>query len=283
MPAQPRATGPRKVAPRNTASGRTGEGRVAKKAQPAPAEPGGVRAVTRALDLLLELSKWDRPAGLSELARRVDLHPSTAMRLLDSLKSRRLVHQTADRSYVLGTATFELGSAFLRSVSVWSQANQLADQLADVTGETASVGVLDGAQVLYISIARGQQDLGVATAPGTRHPAYCTSLGKAIMADLPSDAVHDILRADPPARMTPNTLVNVMEIQRDLALIRRRGYSVDDEERTPGVVCIGAAIRDHKGDPVGALSISGPAGRMRERGVDALGRMVSQSAAAFLS
>lgn len=247
------------------------------------AEPGSVRAVTRALDLLIELSKWDRPAGLSELARRVELHPSTAMRLLDSLKSRRFVHQTADRSYVPGAALFELGSAFLRNVSIWSQAGQLADQLAERTGESASVGVLDSSQVLYIAIARGQQSLGMATAPGTRHPAYCTALGKAILADMPGDAVLRVLHADPPVRMTPNTLVNPVELQRDLAQIRRRGYSVDDEERTPGLVCIGAAIRDHMGDPVGALSISGPAERMRERGVDVLGRIVSESAAAFLS
>lgn len=246
-------------------------------------EQRGVRAVTRALDLLVELSRWDRPAGLTELARRVDLHPSTAMRLLESLKVRRFVRQTADRSYVLGATNFELGSAFLRNVSIWSQADQIADQLAGVTGESASVGVLDLGQVLYIAIARSQQDLGLASAPGTRHPAYCTSLGKAIMADLSGAAVLEILHKEPLVRLTPNTRVNIAELQRDLATIRRRGYAVDDEERTPGVICIGAAVRDHKGDPVGALSISGAAGRMRGRGIDALGDMVKASAGAFLS
>lgn len=243
----------------------------------------GVRAVARALDLLVELSKWDRPATLTELSRRVDLHPTTALRLLDSLRSRGFVHQSANRAYVLGAQNFELGSAYLRSVSVWSQANQLADELAAASGETASVGVLDAGQILYIAIARGQQDMGIASAPGTRHPAYCTSLGKAILADLPGNQVLEILRKDPPSRLTPSTLATIPALQRDLALTRRRGFSIDNEERTPGVLCIGAAIRDHKNDPVGALSISGPADRMRDHGVDKLGEIVSKTASSYLS
>lgn len=242
-----------------------------------------VRAVTRALDLLIELSTWDRPATLTELSRRVDLHPTTVLRLLDSLRSRGFVHQSADRAYVLGAQNFELGSAYLRNVSVWSLANQLADELSAATGETASVGVLDSGQILYIAIARGQQDLGIASAPGTRHPAYCTSLGKAILADLPGEQVLDILRKDPPTRLTPATLASIPALQRDLALTRRRGFSIDNEERTPGVLCIGAALRDHKGDPVGALSISGPAGRMREHGIERLGEIVSKTASAYLT
>lgn len=247
----------------------------------AAASQHGVRAVTRALDLLIELSTWERPVGLTELARRVDLHPTTALRLLESLRSRGFVRQTADRSYVLGSQTFEVGSAFLRNVSIWSQANQLADKLAEATGETASVGVLDGGQILYIAIAKGQQDMGIASAAGTRHPAYCTSLGKAIMAELPAEEVAEILRNDPPRRLTPKTLVEMDAIRRELATIHKRGFAVDNEERTPGVVCIGAAIRDHTGSPVGALSISGPAARMRANGTSELGHVVAAAAGAF--
>jgi DNA-binding IclR family transcriptional regulator len=244
-------------------------------------ESGTVRAVTRSLDLLIELSKWDRPARLSELARGVKLHPSTALRLLESLRSRGFVAQTVDRSYVLGSRTFEIGTAFLSSVSIWSQANQLADQLAARTGETASVGVLDDGQILYIAIARGQQDMGIASAPGTRHPLYCTSLGKAIMAELPLAEVSKLLEADPPKRLTANTIVDMNSMRRELGEIRTSGFAVDNEERTPGVICIGAAIHDHRGRAVGALSISGPAVRMTESGIARLGGMVVSAAGDF--
>ncbi|HEY0247267.1 MAG TPA: IclR family transcriptional regulator [Gryllotalpicola sp.] len=238
----------------------------------------GVRSVLRALDLLIELTKWDRPARLSEVAKGVGLHPTTALRLLESLRSRGFVAQTPDHSYTLGSRTFDVGTAFMRNVSIWSQANSLADRLAEMTRETASVGVLDEGQILYIAIARGQKDMGIASAPGTRHPLYCTSLGKAIMAELSTAEVNRLLDADPPQRLTPNTIVDAAEMRRELGEVRAIGYAVDNEERTPGVVCIGAVIRDHRGEPVGALSISGSASRMRETGVDALGRLVVQAA-----
>ncbi|HEY0693790.1 MAG TPA: IclR family transcriptional regulator [Kribbella sp.] len=244
-------------------------------------EQYGVRSVARALDLLLELSACDRPIGLSELARRAKLHPTTALRLLETLRSRGFVHQGADRSYVLGSRTFEVGSAFLRNVSIWSQANQLAEQLAAVTDETASVGVLDEGQILYIAIARGQGDVGIASAPGTRHPLYCTSLGKAILAALPIDFADYLLEDTPLVRMSSKTIVDIDVFHAELISIRKRGYAVDDEERTPGVVCVGAAVHDHLRQPVGAISISGPAFRMREHGIERLGRAVMATANSF--
>jgi len=246
-------------------------------------EQGGVRSVTRALDLLLELAKWDRPVRLSELARGVGLHPTTVLRLLESMRSRGFVTQSPDRSYTLGSKAFEVGNAFLNNVTIWSQAGQLVERLAEITQETASVGVLDEGQILYIAISRGQKDMGIASAPGTRHPLYCTALGKAIMAELSTAEVNRLLEADPPQRLTPNTITDPAEMRRELGSVRARGYAVDDEERTPGVTCIGAVIRDHRGEPVGALSISGTTARMREAGVDALGRIVAQTADGFSS
>jgi IclR family acetate operon transcriptional repressor len=240
-----------------------------------------VRSVARALDLLLELSQCEHPVGLTELARRTDLHPTTALRLLETLRSRGFAQRSEDRSYAVGSKAFELGSAYLRNVSIWSKANQVAEQLAAITKETASVGVLDGGQVLYISIARGRKDVGMASAPGVRHPVYCTSLGKAILADLPVDEADRLLRLHPLERLSEKTVVDVDLIHRELVAIRRRGYSVDDEERTPGVVCVGAAVHDHRGKPIGAVSISGPAARMREKQLSRLGRPVLAAAHHF--
>jgi IclR family acetate operon transcriptional repressor len=186
-----------------------------------------------------------------------------------------------DRTYVLGSRTFEVGTAFLRNVSIWSQANQLAEQLAAVTDETASVGVLDEGQILYIAIARGQGDVGIASAPGTRHPLYCTSLGKAILAALPLDFADHLLEGAPLVRMSSKTIVDLDAFHAELVSIRKRGYAVDDEERTPGVVCVGAAVYDHLRQPVGAISISGPAFRMREHGIGRLGRAAIATANSF--
>lgn len=240
-----------------------------------------VRAVARSLDLLLELSVCERPIGLTNLARRTRLHPTTALRLLESLRSRGFAQQTADGSYVLGSKTFEVGNAFLRNVSIWSQAAQLADRLAMTTGETASVGILDGGQILYIAIARGQLDVGIASAPGTRHPVYCTALGKAILSHLTQEVSAEIIRQHPMERLSAKTIVDANQLKRDLTLTRRRSYAVDNEERTPGVICIGAPVLDHLRVPVGAISISGPAFRMKEKGVAKLGAAVMATAHLF--
>jgi len=145
-----------------------------------------VRSVVRALDILIVLSTQNGPVSLADLAKETSLNPSTAFRLLESMRSRGFVRQAdSGRGYQLDSRVVDLGSAFLRSVSIWDYARELADQLAEDVSETASVGVLDQGKVLYIAIARGQRELGIQSQSGTRHPAYCTALGKVFLADLP--------------------------------------------------------------------------------------------------
>jgi IclR family acetate operon transcriptional repressor len=104
-------------------------------------------------------------------------------------------------------------------------------------------------------------------------------LGKAMLSELAWPEVEAILAAHPPVRLTARTLVEPDALGADLASIRGRGYAVDDEERTPGVICIGAPIRDHSGGAVAAISISGPSFRIHERGVDEMAQLVIGAAA----
>ena len=228
----------------------------------------------------MALSTHHGPAGLADLAERTGLNPSTAFRLLESMRTRGFVEQAGGGGgYQLGSTVVYLGSAFLRSVSIWDYARDLADQLAEDVSETASVGVLDRSQVLYIAIARGQRDLGIQSQSGTRHPAYCTALGKALMADLTWDEAEQILDSEPMIRLTPTTIVEKAAMQAELAAVAARGYAVDDEERNAHVVCVAAPITDHTGRSVAAISVSGPAFRMREHGVDNIARRVTARAA----
>jgi DNA-binding IclR family transcriptional regulator len=239
-----------------------------------------VRSVTRALDLLIVLSNQNGPMGLAGLADHTGLNPSTAFRLLESMRTRGFVRQAGGgNGYQLDSMVVDLGSAFLRSVSIWDYARDLADQLAEDLSETASVGVLDRSQVLYIAIARGQRELGIQSQSGTRHSAYCTALGKALMADLTWDETEEILDSEPMVRLTPTTIVDKAAMRAELAAVAARGYAVDDEERNAHVVCIAAPITDHTGRSVAALSVSGPAFRMHEHGIDDVARRVTMRAA----
>ncbi|MFG1710371.1 IclR family transcriptional regulator [Nonomuraea sp. M3C6] len=238
-----------------------------------------VRSVVRALDILLVLSTQKGPVSLADLAKATGLNSSTAFRLLESLRTRGFVRQADGGSgYQLDSRVVDLGTAFLRSVSIWDYARDLADQLAESVSETANVGVLDQGQVLYIAISRGQRELGIQSQAGTRHPAYCTALGKVFLADLPWDEAEAILDAEPMARLTPTTIVDKAAMRKELETIRSRGYSVDDEERNAHVVCIAAPITDHTGQAVAAVSISGPAFRIREHGIEDLARRLTERA-----
>lgn len=226
------------------------------------------------------LATQNGPVALADLARATGLNQSTSFRLLESMRSRGFVRQhSGGNGYQLGSVVVDLGSAFLRSVSIWDHARDAAEQLAEEIAETASVGVLDRSQVLYIAIARGQRELGIQSQSGTRHPAYCTALGKMLMADLTWDEAERILDSEPMLRHTPTTIVDKPAMRAELENVRARGYSVDDEERNAHVVCIAAPVTDHTGRTVAAVSVSGPSFRMREHGVANVADRVTACAA----
>lgn len=215
-----------------------------------------IRAVVRALDVLVAVGELGR-SDLSTLAREVGLHPTTTLRMLESLRSRDLVrHRTG--KYEIGPGAFEIGCRFLDGMSFVAEAQVLLDELADEVNETSSLGILEGGDVLYLAIAHGRSELGIQSLPGGRHPAYCTALGKAMLSELPPDEVRRVLDETPPVALTPATIVDLHEMSAELAQCAERGYAVDAEERVPGVVCVAAPIRDQSGAVIAAVSVSGP-------------------------
>jgi IclR family acetate operon transcriptional repressor len=215
-----------------------------------------IRSVLRALDVLAAVSEHGA-ADLSTLAAAVDLHPSTTLRMLESLRGRDMVRQRRGL-WEIGARAFEIGSTFLSRVSLAGEAQLLVEDLAERVSETASFGILDNGEVLYLAIAHGQWELGIQALPGGRHPAHCTALGKAMLAHLPWEHVEQLLHDHPPVPRTPATLVEPDDIRRELGRVLRRGYAVDAEERLLGVVCVAAPIRDSTGQVVAAISVSGP-------------------------
>ena len=237
-----------------------------------------IRAVMRAIDLLNSVAESPGPTDLSDLARQTGLPASTAFRYLESMRQRGFIRQTQSGNYKLGARLFELGSTFTRGVSLWEHAHEIARDLAARAKETASVGILDDGRILYIAIANAQRELGIQSSPGTRHPAHCTALGKAILASMPWPAVEALLDRHPPERLTRKTITERGALRRELEVTAKRGYSVDDEERAPGVICIGAGIRDFSGAIAGAISISGPKFRLAARKLESYAALVRASA-----
>jgi DNA-binding IclR family transcriptional regulator len=240
-----------------------------------------IRAVDRSLTLLVLLA--GAPAGMesSALARAAQLHVSTVFRILQTLKLRNFVIEVPGGLYKIGPRAFEVGTSFLRNTSLQSEGQQIVERLAAETGETASMGILDSDEVLYLAIAHGQRELGIQSNVGTRHPLYCTALGKVLMAGLSWPEARKLLSRIGRIQMTENTIVDVDRLGEELGKVAAQGYALDAEERILGVRAVAAPVRDHAGRVVAAISAAGHAFRIAGDNLEHLISRVPKLAAEY--
>jgi IclR family acetate operon transcriptional repressor len=224
-----------------------------------------VRAIDRALTVLVLLAGTPTGMDASALARGAQLHVSTVFRILQALKLRNLLSSRWPAAQA-GPKAFEVGSSFLRSTSLQSEGQTIVERLSAETGETASLGILDSDEVFYLAIAHAQRELGIQSNVGTRHPVYCTALGKVLVADLDWPEAKALLSRIERKRMTINTIVNIGRLREELLKVGSQGYALDAEERTIGVRAVGAPVRDHSGRVVAAICAAGPAFRIAGAG-----------------
>ena len=164
--------------------------------------------------------------------------------------------------YRLGYKLFELGSRAIAHVDLRTHALPFLHQLAEDTEETAHISVLDQGEMLSIINVEGPWSLRLRSGVGRRTPVHCTSSGKAMAASLSERALTSLLQTQTFHRFTPRTIVTKAQFKLALKGVRDAGYAVDDEELEEGLRCIGTAIRDHTGQAVGTISISGPVFRV---------------------
>ena len=240
-----------------------------------------VQSLERAFDLLEELARAGE-LGVTELANRTALVPSTVHRLLHTLAKRGYVSQSSDSGrYLLGYKVVEVASGLerrLERLRVVTRPHLEAVQRA--TGETVNLVVLDADRVVYVDQVEGSRQVRMFTTVGTSVPAHTTGSGKAIMASTPPDVVEALYGGrEPLPRLTPRTLTTLDELESDFRRIRRRGYAVDNEEHEEGVGCVAVAVFDHSGRPAAAISVSGPTARVLGAGASELGALLVEHAA----
>ncbi len=228
--------------------------------------PLSVRAVDRALDILLCFNKGETALSMTQIAERVEIHKSTVHRLLATLEARRFLQRDrATGVYRLGLQLVELASLVLSDMDLPRFAGPHMQRLAAECGETIDLATLDGDHVIYLQVIESPQRLKIAAAVGQRLPAFCTATGKAFLAFLPADQVERILAAGLP-RYTESTMTTPADLQRDLTATRERGYAISEQEFESDINALAAPIRDASGYPIGAIAIVGPSFRLpRER------------------
>lgn len=246
----------------------------------------GAQVVDRVVDILESFVRLGPELGVSDISRALGLKKATTHRLLASLRRRGIVAQDPQtRRYRLGMKLWELGQLATTGVDWLERLKPFLQQLTDATGETTHLAVLNDGQVLYVEKVESTRSLRMPSQVGRRLPAHCTGVGKALIAFLPEEVVRSLVARRGLPSFTPNTITDPARLEAELAMIRARGYSVDDEEIEEGLVCIGAPVRDHTSHVVAAVSIAGPSSRLRpdtiERHAEAVVRIAASMSAAL--
>ncbi|PYR02726.1 MAG: IclR family transcriptional regulator [Acidobacteria bacterium] len=227
-----------------------------------------VDAAAKALELLSTFSFHERRLSLSELAARTGIPRATAFRLLSTLEAARFVTK-AGGEYQLGLKCFMLGNVVAADLDLREIARPHLVALRDVTRETTQIAILDHWQVVYLERVPSPQPVGIMRArTGAILPAYCTALGKTLLAYEPREAVAAWAATQAFAALTPHTITSARRLLKELRATRERGYGIDEQERELGVRCVAAPVRNHEGRIVAAISVAGPTERMPRTLVD---------------
>jgi IclR family pca regulon transcriptional regulator len=232
---------------------------------PAPApstlDPSHSQSLERGLAILSSFRSGRSLVGVSELARELGLGRSTTHRYVATLARLGYLQQDeATRRYRLGLRVLDLGFSALNSMELRDVAAPHLQELSDETGRTVNMAILDGAHIVYIercrSASAGQREIDLSLHVGSRLPAYCTSMGKVLLAHLADDAREGVLERTDFARRGPNTIMTQETLEKELVHIRCSGFALNDEELAYGLRSIAMPIRSSNGGVVAAINLA---------------------------
>jgi DNA-binding IclR family transcriptional regulator len=220
-----------------------------------------VQSVDRAVSVLEILARHGE-AGVTEIADELDVHKSTAFRLLGVLENRGLVAQAKDRGkYYLGAGVLRLAGAAAVRLDISQEGVPVCREVADELGETVNIAVLDDDAAVNIMQARGTASVTAQNWLGRRTPLHATSSGKVLLAHMPPTLREGLLARSLP-RFTERTITGTSVLRSELEAVVEQGYGIAIEELELGLAAVAAPIRSHDGKVIAAISVSGPVYRL---------------------
>lgn len=236
--------------------------------------------VGKALNLLEEVASSGKPVRFAELLSR-SVHPkATLYRLLRTLTSQgMLAFDPADHAYRPGLRLVRLAHLAWAQSSLAPIARPWLDALSERTGETVHLAQLDNGQVLYIDKRNARNPVEMFSQAGKIGPAYCTGVGKAMLAFMSDEAVASALTRQSFHRFTDHTLDTPARLKAELAAIRARGHAFDREEHEPGIICCAVPILSRAGRVLGALSMTSTTARTTLDALEAQADRIKDTAA----
>lgn len=233
-------------------------------------ETTNVRLVDRTFDVLEALSWYPEGTSIAVLTEKTGIHKSTIYRLLNTLINRGYIIKDDETSkYRMTLRTYQIGSRAVPGFDLLTLSLDYLKDLCRSSHEAVHLAVPDGASIVYLfKEVASENVIRIASQTGSRNYMYYTGLGKALMATMSESEVRDIWEHSEIIPYTPHTITKYSELLKELEIIRKRGYAIDDEEHESGIVCIADVVRDSNDKAVAALSISTLASRMDQDFLD---------------
>lgn len=219
-----------------------------------------VQSFARGLQVIRSFSAAAPQQTLSEVAQRAGLTRAGARRILLTLEGLGYVHCNG-RQFSLSPRILDLGFAYLSSLPLWNLAEPVMERLVEEVKESCSAAVLDGPDIVYVLRVPTHKIMSINLGIGSRLPAYCTSMGRTLLAELDEAALDEILREYPPAQRTERTITDPAQLRAELARVRQQGWCIVNQELEEGLVSLSAPIRDRTGRAIAAMNISGQVNR----------------------
>lgn len=212
----------------------------------------------KAIDVLECFDAQAPLLGITDLSLRLSLPKSTTQRIINNLRYRGFVEQdAATAKYRLGVKLFELGTRAVRQMDLPVRARPHLQTLTSATGETSTLAILYGCEVLYIERVESSRMVRASTI-GSRMPLHCTAVGKILLTALSDEELEELIRTTGLVPRTAKSITDAHTLKEHLVQARSRGYIVDHEEFEDGLVCIGAPVFNYASDLIAALGISAP-------------------------
>lgn len=240
---------------------------------------GGSQAVDRALNLFDFVCRSPHPVTLAEASEWAHLSKPTAFRMLQALANCGLLRQHGEtRSYSAGLRLFELYNVAVHHLDPLLEAKPELAQLSSTFDETVHMAILDDGEIVYVAKEESRRAVRMFSAIGKRAPAYCTGVGKALLAFASQEELAPVLKRGNFVRHTPTTITSAAELTGELARIRARGYSVDNGEHEAEIRCVASPVYDATGKLAAAISLTMPASRFKTESIPEFAEHVMKSA-----
>lgn len=219
-------------------------------------------SLDHALTILEAVAHASLPVGVSEISRKTGYPKTTVHRILHTLVRRGFVRkETQTGRYQLTLKFFEIGSSAVSQLGIKDVAKPYLEALRNLSGETAHLAVMDDDGVFYIEKIESSQSVRMYSYVGRRAPVHCTGVGKVLLAYQPNEMIERFF-SQPVKSYTPKTILDKKGFAEELSKVRKQGYALDREELEIGLFCIASAVRNHLGEVIAAVSISGPGVRL---------------------